>query len=581
MTDDNITDIEEARRRAMSKGTPESSVDYDETEADATGAVIDVDVEEPDKQRDKILACAAKVDLWHDADGVGYASVAVNDHVEHYLMRSKSFKDWLAYQYYKAHKGAPSSQAMQDALGVLHAKARFEGEEYAPAVRIGHHNGNVYVDLADDEWRAIEITPSGWRVISRPPVQFIRSRGLRPLPIPERGGSLADLEPFLNLMTEGDLKLMLGWLVMALNPQGPYPVLVVTGEQGSAKSTTVRLLRGIVDPSAAPHRAPPREERDLLVAARNSWVIAYDNISKVPPWLSDALCRIATGGGYSARQLYSDADEVIFQAMRPIILNGIPDLTERPDLADRAIILRLPFIDDSKKHDELNYWADFDAAAGRILGVLLDAACTALKRRDDVRLDRLPRMADFAIWAEAAGAAFGWRPGEFSKAYKANRDAAVGLTMAADAVAQAVVTMMKNQAEAEGTATELLAKLSGHVSEQTLKSKDWPKAPNWLSNRLRQAAPSLRAMGVEVTQYDRGSSGTRWQIRLRPQNTVICVTTVTDSGAGDANDANDAILRAQSSSDDGDADERAAIEAIDGEVDLLRDRPTFLDRTSQ
>ena len=127
-----------------------------------------------------------------------------------------------------------------------------------------------YVDLADDDWRAIEITPRGWSVASCPPVRFVRPRGLRPLPAPRAGGTLGDLERFLNVRTEGDLKLVLGWLVMAFNPRGPYPILVLNGEQGSAKSTAARLLRSIVDPSQAPLRSPPREERDLLVADRKS-----------------------------------------------------------------------------------------------------------------------------------------------------------------------------------------------------------------------------------------------------------------------------------------------------------------------
>ncbi len=206
-------------------------------------------------QRDKLIACASAANLWHDADGIGYATAAIGHHHEHFRVRSKGFKDWLGYRFYQAHKGAPSSQAMQDALAALEAKARFEGKQHAPAVRVAHHGGNIYLDLADDDWQAIEITPHGWSVVSCPPVRFIRPRGLRPLPTPQTRGTLEDLERFLNVRTEGDLKLVLGWLVMAFNPRGPYPILVLNGEQGSAKSTAARLLRSIVDPSQAPLRS--------------------------------------------------------------------------------------------------------------------------------------------------------------------------------------------------------------------------------------------------------------------------------------------------------------------------------------
>ena len=417
MTEDIIT-LEEARRRKAAQGEAAQG----ET---APGAVIQpgegaavAAAEEKDEvassQRDKLIACAADAKLWHDADGAGYVTLAVREHAEHHILRSKGFKDWLLYRFYKVHKSAPGAQAIQDAIATLAAKARFEGEEHAPAVRIAHHGGNVYVDLADDNWRVIEITPRGWSIVVFPPVRFVRPRGLRPLPAPAANGTLEDLEKFLNVRTEGDLKLVLGWLVMAFNPRGPYPVLVLNGEQGSAKSTAARLLRNIVDPSESPLRAPPREERDLLVAARNSWVIAFDNLSGIKEWLADALCRIATGGGYSARQLFTDSDEVIFQAMRPVVLNGIPDLATRPDLADRAIVLKLPTIPETNRRTETELWAELDKASGKILGFLLDAVSTAIERRGEIKLEKIPRMGDFCIWAEAAAPAFGWKPGQFT-----------------------------------------------------------------------------------------------------------------------------------------------------------------------
>ena len=414
---------------------PEDLFETSFYEAPVTTPEKEVKDEVGSSQRDKLIACAAAADLWHDADGAGYATLAVGEHLEHYLLRSKGFRLWLGYRYYTTYKGATGAQAMQDAMAVLEAKARFEGEQHELAVRIAHHGGNIYLDLADDDWQAIEITPRGWSVAAAVPVRFVRPRGLRPLPTPQTCGTLKDLERFLNVRTEGDLKLVLGWLVMAFNPRGPYPILVLNGEQGSAKSTAARLLRSIIDPSQAPLRSPPREERDLLVAARNSWVIAFDNLSGIKEWLADALCRIATGGGSSARQLYTDSEEVIFEAIRPVVLNGIPDLATRPDLADRAIILKLPTIDETKRRTESKLWAEFDAASGRILGFLLNAVSTALGRRDKVQIKLIPRMGDFCIWSEAAAPAFGWKPGEFTKAYQDNRATAISMTVTADLVA--------------------------------------------------------------------------------------------------------------------------------------------------
>ena len=283
----------------------------------------------------------------------------------------------------------------------------------------------------------------------------------------------------------------------------------------SKKATSRRCALGHDKIREARLGSPPREERDLLVAARNSWVIAFDNLSGIKEWLADALCRIATGGGSSARQLYTDSEEVLFEAMRPVVLNGIPDLATRPDLADRAIILKLPTIHETERRTEAALWAEFDDSSGNILGFLLDAVSTALKRRDDVRLDQIPRMGDFCIWAEAAGPAFGWHPGEFTEAYQDNRDTAISMTVTADVVAETILAMVEEAKEWHGTASELLEKLNLRAYDQIKRSDQWPKAPNALSNRLRRAAPGLRAMGLEVIEYDRARPR-RWELRRIP-----------------------------------------------------------------
>jgi hypothetical protein len=295
--------------------------------------------------------------------------------------------------------------------------------------------------------------------------------------------------------------------------------------------------------------------------------MAFDNLSGIKEWLADALCRIATGGGYSARQLYTDADEVIFEAMRPVVLNGIPDLATRPDLADRAIILKLPTIPKTKCRTETEFWAEFDKASSRILGFLLDAVSTALERRDEVKLEEIPRMADFCIWAEAAGPAFGWRPGQFTEAYQGNRDTAVSMTVTADVVAEAILALIEDIHEWEGTASDLLDKLNLQVSDQIKRSDQWPKAPNKLSNRLRRAAPGLRAMGLEVIEHDRDRP-IRWALRLPLQSTVNTVSTV----SADDTYGTDGNLQPYSEPTpdqlpmgDGDEQERLAIQAWDGE----------------
>ena len=224
---------------------------------------------------------------------------------------------------------------------MIEAKAHFDAPERKVHIRVAGLDRRLYLDLGDESWRAVEIDASGWRVIDNPPVRFRRAAGMKPLPIPVSGGSVEVLRSFLNVQSDTDFVLAVVWALAVLRDCGPYPVLALSGEQGSAKSTFSAILRALLDPNTAPLRALPREDRDLFIAATNGHVLAFDNVSGLRPWTSDTLCRLATGGGFAVRQLYTDQDEVLFDAARPVILNGIEDIVERPDLADRAVFLTL------------------------------------------------------------------------------------------------------------------------------------------------------------------------------------------------------------------------------------------------
>jgi hypothetical protein len=194
--------------------------------------------------------------------------------------------------------------------------------------RLAQHDGTIYLDLADERWRCVAITPAGWMVLNHAPVRFRRTRGTLTLPVPEQGGVLDSLRDFVNVDDDG-WTLTTAWLVSTLRPDRPFPVLGIHGEQGSGKSTLARMCRGLVDPNIADLRSCPREERDLVLAAVNGWIVGLDNVSHLPDWLSDSLCRLSTGAGFSTRQLYTDADESLFAAKRPILFTGIEEVAVR------------------------------------------------------------------------------------------------------------------------------------------------------------------------------------------------------------------------------------------------------------
>ena len=459
-------------------------------------------------QADILIDLAEAAELFHSADGTAFADLDINGHRETWPVRTKGFKRWLARQFYEATDGAASSEALQSALNVVEAKAHFDAPERAVYIRVGGIDGSLYLDLGDKAWRAIEITTTGWRVVEDPPVRFRRAAGMQPLPVPAPGGSVETLRSFLNVQSDTDFVLVVAWALAVLRNHGPYPVIVLSGEQGSAKSTFSAILRSLLDPNTAPLRALPRENRDLFIAANNGHVLAFDNVSGLPAWISDTLCRLATGGGFAVRQLYTDQDEVLFDAARPVILNGIEDIVTRPDLADRAVFLTLEAIPEERRRPEAELWATFDAERPRILGALLDAAVQGLKMLPDTTLERLPRMADFALWASACETAI-WPAGTFWSAYCANRDEVVDNVIEADPVAAAVRAVMEARTGWTGTATDLLGALAESAGERVAKSKTWPASPRALSGRLRQAATFLRKIGIEIDHVKEGRARTR------------------------------------------------------------------------
>jgi hypothetical protein len=400
----------------------------------------------------QIAACG---ELFHSATGTAFADLMVDGHRETWPIRSKRFRGWLRRRYYEATGGALNGHAISSELDLLEARAQFDAPELSVHVRVAEHDGHIYLDLADEHWRAIEIGPDGWRVNKFPPVRFRRPAGMLPLPVPQPGGSIEALLPLLNLSSRNDFALVVAWLLATLRPGGPYPLLAISGEQGSAKTVLSKMFRALVDPNVAPVRALPREQRELMIAANNGHLLAFDNLSNVPPWLSDALCRLASGGSFAVRQLYTDDDEVLFQATRPLLVNGIEDVISRPDLADRAILLTLPPVADARRRSELELWRQFELARPRILGALLDLIVHGLRALPAIGLDRLPRMADFALWAASCETAL-WPLGTFARAYEANRRAAIECTIDADPVAACVREIMAERRLWTGSAADLM-----------------------------------------------------------------------------------------------------------------------------
>jgi energy-coupling factor transporter ATP-binding protein EcfA2 len=366
-------------------------------------------------------------------------------------------------------------------------------------VRLAAFEGKVYLDLANDAWQVVEVSQNGWQVLSNSPVRFWRPKGLEALPTPTTGGDIHKLRNFVNL-TEIHFILLCAFLVTCLYPGIPYPLLILMAEQGSGKSTLARMIKALIDPSTAPLRSQPRDPRDLLISATNSWLLAFDNLSAIPEWLSDALCRLSTGGGFSTRTLYADDEETIFDATRPALITGITDLATRGDLLDRAVVIEPKRIDSNGRRTEAALWEEFERLRPSLLGALLTAVSHGLATKSKVSLEQLPRMADFAVWASACETALGFQVGSFMKAYTGNRDTAHEAIIEGSALALQIRSWLKaDGAKFEGTFGMLLDRINSLADDDTKRLKDFPKTMKALSNAIRRLAPNLRGVGIETT----------------------------------------------------------------------------------
>jgi hypothetical protein len=447
------------------------------------------------------------LDLFHTPQQDAYATLRVHGHREIWALASPEFRH-LREQYYYALTGTmPSQKTIRDDIRTLAGKARFEGAAQLVHLRIAELEERLYLDLANERWEVVEITRTGWRVMADPPVKFRRTSSMHALPHPLLGGSIAELRALVNIGSEDDWRLLVSFLVSTFHPRGPYPVLVLHGPQGAAKSTVMRMVRALVDPNHAPIRKLPRSERDLFISANQGWVLAFDNLSALSSEASDAFCRLTTGGAYVTRKLYTDADEAIFQATRPVILNGIEEVVIREDLVDRSLLLHLPTLSPAQRREEEQVWCAFEDARPRILGALLNAVSQALRDLETVTLTERPRMADFARWSCAAAPALGWTADQFLEAYSHNIQSASDLVLEASPIAQAVLKLMEHQHFWEGTATQLLAVLTPFL--EGISAYERPRSAQTLSNTLRRLAPNLLKAGVEIIFGQRKNGGHR------------------------------------------------------------------------
>jgi len=463
-----------------------------------------------------LMEIGLTAELFHSPEGEQFAAVPVRNHVEVHPITAPPFRKWLRHRFYETMGQAPGREMLDRVIEQLNSKAEFDGSIMPVSLRVAQVGDNVYIDLGNEDWDVVEVSPLGWQVLpsSESAARFRRGKAMQALPMPQRGGSLQLLRKHLNVDDAG-WPLVVGWLLMALHPVGPYPVLNLYGEQGSAKSTAAKMLRRLTDPSAVSSRGEPRGEDELRAAVVNNWTILLDNLSTVHPWLSDALCRISTEGGFATRAYYTTMEETAVHARRPVIITSITEVANRSDLVDRSLLVTLHSLQGHWR-EEATIWDEFESDAPYIFGAMLDAMVTALQRQHTVPTQSRVRMSDFAHWVVAAEPALPWQNGTFMDAYLANRSEATEMALEATPVGQALIEFMERVGYWEGTATQLKEELERVLESSddfgTRRSKAWPETGRGMSGALTRIAPNLRTIGIEVERPPRTSGARLIQI---------------------------------------------------------------------
>ncbi len=423
-------------------------------------------------------------------------------------IKSSIFRRWLSGMYWsKANKGF-SGDTLSQVVNSLEGKAFFEGETVILFNRIARQGTTIFYDLGDDE-KVVKITPQGWEVTSDCPVKFRRFSHQLPQVEPLEGGKLEEIIKYVNLKTETDKLLFLTYLITVAVPDIPRVVLINIGDQGAAKSTALRIARSIIDPSVAELLSPPSDINELAQASNHHYCLYLDNLSNLRDELSDALCRLATGIGFTKRKLFTNDEDVLFNQKTAVGITGINLVAQSADLLDRCLILSYERIPEERRADEEEFWKNFTNEKPYILGALFTNLSHVLRMITDFKLSKKPRMADYAKYAAAGAIALGRTSEEFLSAFSENIGRQNQAAIESSPTAQSILQFMSLQDEWSGSSSDLHKELKLIVDKANLQlggSDGFPKSSNWLWKRIMQIRPNLLSLGISAVKSESETS---------------------------------------------------------------------------
>ncbi len=484
-----------------------SDADAEAVAAKIAGEHVPKDTKGPSQASQLARVARSRFDLFMSDDGRPYAVRKAGANIALPLRGKAGLRTLLARIYADEQGGSvPSQSALADAMTVLEGVAQ-SAEPRVPHLRVARHGESIVVDLSTPDGGCVIVGPGGWSREPRSPVLFRRSGAMKALPSPIRDGDgLAKLGGLLN-MDESAFHLLVAWLVATFIPDLPHPILTFRGEQGTGKSKSAQMVIGIIDPSGAPKRTAPRDIKSWATQAFNSWALCLDNVSYIPDWLSDALCRAVTGDGIVDRALYTDDDVVVLEFRRVLALTTIDAGALAGDLAERLLTIELNLIPDSRRREEAELDQAYTDAHPGILASLFDLLAAVLKALPDVSLAERPRMADFARVLAAVDQVKGWQT---LASYKAGTRDAVADILDGEPFALALVALVDQAGD--GGATLTAQQILDQVDAPDRLPKKWPKDATRAAGQIKRMAPALRAIGIEVDDTQRGPAPKRQRL---------------------------------------------------------------------
>lgn len=427
-------------------------------------------------------------------------------------VKSERFKKWIVSQFYNIESKIPTNDNIAKIILFLESRAMNEVNEVLVERRCATVDNCIYYDLKDDSCNVVKVSRDGWEIIKDPPVIFARTKTMYRQVTPERNGNLDILDKWFRYKDENHLILQKVILVASLIPNIARPIQVLHGEKGSSKTSTMKLVRDIIDPAIVPVVSIPKTIDDLAVYISKNYVPCFDNIDTISNQVSDLLCIAVTGGGHTKRKLYTDDEEQVMFFQRFIVLNGINVVATRPDLLDRCILLELERIPPNERKEEKVLREEFDKDKPIILGAIFETLSKAMSIYDQVELNNLGRMADFTRWGYAIAEVLGIGGDKFLEAYLNNQNNANIEALESHPVGFAMYKFMEDKTVWSGSPTKLLSELeivAGFEKIDTTNS-NWAKTPNVLSRRLNEIKSNLLDVGIEFER----SKGKNREIKI-------------------------------------------------------------------